>query len=76
MIFERIKALREDMDYKQIELARYLSVQQGTYSDYENGKINVPVEALLKLADFYRTSIDYLVGRTDEIKPYPKATRD
>ena len=58
---------------KQKELAEYLGVQQNTYSDYETGKINVPIEALIKLADYYHVSTDYLLGRTDEPTPPPKS---
>lgn len=65
--------MREDHDYKQIQLANYLCIKQSTYSDYENGVINIPIEALIKLACFYETSIDYLVDITDQKKPYPKA---
>lgn len=65
VIYSRIRDLREDNDLKQIQLAKYLSVDQSTYSDYENGRINVPVEMLIKLADYYDVSIDYIVGRTD-----------
>ncbi|MCL2486372.1 MAG: helix-turn-helix domain-containing protein [Oscillospiraceae bacterium] len=75
MIFRRVKDLREDNDYKQKQLADYLYVKQSTYSDYENGKINIPVEALTRLADFYNTSVDYLLGRTDDKKPYPRSKR-
>ncbi len=57
--------MREDSDKKQIELAKYLSVDQSTYSDYERGMINIPVEQLIKIADFYNVSLDYLVGRDD-----------
>lgn len=63
MVFPRIRDLREDGDKKQIELAKYLNVDQSTYSDYECGKINVPIEQLIKIADFYDVSLDYLVGR-------------
>ena len=66
MYFRRIGDLRIDHDVKQIEIAAYLNVKQSTYSDYENGKINVPIEALIKIADFYHVSLDYLVGRTDQ----------
>ncbi|MDR3278033.1 MAG: helix-turn-helix domain-containing protein [Oscillospiraceae bacterium] len=75
MKFERIRNLREDHDYKQIQLANYLCIKQSTYSDYENGKINIPIEAFMKLADFYRTSVDFLVARTDEHTPYQKSGR-
>ena len=63
MVLERIRELREDHDKKQRELAEYLGVQQNTYSDYETGRINIPVEALIKLADYYHVTLDYLVGR-------------
>lgn len=63
MTFPRIRDLREDSDKKQIEVAKYLNIDQSTYSDYENGKINVPIEQLIKLANFYDVSLDYLVGR-------------
>lgn len=66
--FENIRNLREDNDKLQIELAAYLDVKQTTYSKYELGKINIPVEVLIKLADFYDVSIDYLVGRSTEKK--------
>lgn len=64
MKFENIRNLREDHDKLQIELAAYLNVKQTTYSKYELGKINVPVEVLIKLADLYEVSLDYLVGRS------------
>ena len=57
--------MREDKDKKQIELAKYLNVDQSTYSDYERGVINIPVEQLIKIADFCSVSLDYLVGRDD-----------
>lgn len=65
MKFTRIRDLREDNDLTQKDIAEVLSVDQSTYSDYENGKINIPVESLMKLADYYKTTMDYLVGRTD-----------
>ena len=68
MRFENIRNLREDNDKLQVELAAYLNVKQTTYSKYELGKINIPVEVLIKLADFYDVSIDYLVGRTKNKK--------
>ena len=64
MRFENIRNLREDTDKLQQELADYLSVKQTTYSKYELGKINIPVEVLIKLSDFYDVSIDCLVGRS------------
>ena len=64
-MFERIRDLREDNDLKQKDLASYLSVDQSTYSDYENGRINVPVDMLIKIAEYYNVSLDYLVGRSN-----------
>ncbi len=66
MIFENIRNLREDNDKKQQELADYLNVKQTTYSKYELGKINIPIEIFIKLADYYNVSIDYIVGRTSQ----------
>ena len=64
MLFENVRNLREDHDKLQTELAAYLNIKQTTYSKYELGKINIPIEALIKLADYYDVSIDYLVGKT------------
>lgn len=63
MKFENIRNLREDNDKTQKEVAAYLSIKQTTYSKYELGKINVPIDVFIKLADYYTVSIDYLVGR-------------
>lgn len=68
MIFENIRNLREDNDKKQQELADYLNVKQTTYSKYELGKINIPIEVFIKLAEYYDVSIDYIVGRTNHKK--------
>ena len=70
MVFNRIRDLREDNDLKQQELADILHVKQTTYSKYELGKINIPIEVFMKLADYYDTSIDYIVGRTNRKKHY------
>ena len=72
MYRNRLRDLREDRDLKQTALADYLQIHQTTYSDYELGKLNIPISVLHKLADFYGTSIDYLLGRTMEKMPYPK----
>ena len=69
----RLKDLREDHDLTQKELAELLHIHQTTYSAYELGEVNVPLPTLCFLAEFYKTSIDYLAGITDEITPYPKA---
>ena len=63
MIFRRIRERREDRDLTQTALADYLGVRQTTYSKYELGRLEVPVVVLIKLADYYRVSLDYLVGR-------------
>lgn len=63
MVFENIRNLREDNDKTQKELADYLNIKQTTYSKYELGKIYIPIEMLIKLADFYDVSLDYLTGR-------------
>lgn len=62
----RLKDLREDNDITQIEIAEILNIRQNTYSQYENQKRDIPISLLWKLADYYDTSIDYLVGRTDK----------
>ena len=70
MNIDRLKEIREDNDYKQIDLAKLLKVTQAQYSRYELGVNIIPIEKLVILAKFYNTSIDYLVGITDERKPY------
>lgn len=73
MTYKRIRDLREDSDLKQITLAKYLNCSQVGYSQYELGKRDIPTEVLIKLADYYGTSVDYLLGRTDVKTPYPAA---
>ena len=68
----RIKDLREDSNLTQKTVAEYLHVKQNTYSQYENGHRQIPLEALVKLAEYYNTSTDYLLGLTDERKPYKR----
>lgn len=68
MVFENIRNLREDHDKIQNELAEYLNVKQTTYSKYELGKINIPIDVFIKLADYYDVTIDYLVGRSKDKK--------
>ena len=63
MIYPNIKNLRKDNDKTQEELAAYLNMTQTNYSKYELGKINIPIEVFIKLADYYGVTIDYLVGR-------------
>ncbi len=66
----RLRDLREDRDLKQKQVADLLQVHQTTYSDYELGKLNIPIPVLHALADFYGVSIDYLLGRTNQKEPY------
>ena len=63
--FKNLRAIREDRDIKQKDIAKYLNVSQNTYSQYENGIISLTAEVLIKLADYYNVSIDYLLDRTD-----------
>ena len=72
MDYSRIKELRIDSDTTQQELAQYLHVTRSAYSNYENGLREIPIEVLSGLADFYQTSLDYLLKRTDERSAYPK----
>lgn len=72
MVYRRIRDLREDSDLKQKTLAEYLNCTQVCYSQYELGKRDIPSEVLIKLADYYGTSIDYLLARTDVMTPCPK----
>ncbi|MBO4815703.1 MAG: helix-turn-helix transcriptional regulator [Clostridia bacterium] len=69
----RIKELREDNDLTQREVSKILNVSQVAYSYYEISKRSIPLELLCKLADYYNTSTDYLLFRTNEVKPYKKA---
>ena len=68
----RLRDLREDNDYTQEQIAKYLNVKQNTYSQYENGKRQITIEALILLADLYNTSTDYILRRTDNPKPYER----
>ena len=68
----RLRDLREDRDLKQKDMAEMLQIHQTTYSDYELGKLNIPIAVLHTLADFYGVSVDYLLGRTNQKQPYVK----
>ena len=68
MVFRNLRALREDRDIRQRTIAEYLNVSQNTYSQYENGVISLTAEMLIKLADYYGVSVDYLLDRTDNPK--------
>ena len=69
----RLRELREDKDLYQKDIAKYLNMSQTGYSQYENETNDIPTNVLKKLTDFYQTSIDYLLYRTDERKPYKKS---
>lgn len=71
MILTRLRNLREDADYTQEYIAHFLNVSQRAYSRYENGERSIPLASLCALADFYNTSVDYLLERTDCKEPYP-----
>lgn len=68
MYFRRLRDMREDHDLKQSDVAKYLGIAQTVYSRYERGYQTIPVEHLLKLADFYDVTTDYLLNRTDKQK--------
>ena len=72
MKYERIRNLREDLDLTQTDIANLLSISQRTYSRYENDERAIPIEVLSTLADYHNTSVDYLIGRTNQKKPYPR----
>ncbi|MBQ7132716.1 MAG: helix-turn-helix transcriptional regulator [Oscillospiraceae bacterium] len=65
---QRLKDLREDMDLKQEDIAKIINTSQSYYAQYENGKRSIPFERIIKLADFYNVSIDYIAGRTNNKK--------
>lgn len=69
---KRIRAFRQDRDLSQKDMAEILNIAQTTYSDYELGKINIPLEIIKKLALFYETSIDYLLELTNDSSPYER----
>ena len=68
-MYKRIRDLREDKDLSQTEMGNVLGMSQTGYSKYETGENDVPTNILLKLADFHNTSVDYILGRTNEKAP-------
>lgn len=70
----RLRDLREDADVTQRDIAEYLHIKQNTYSQYENSMRQLPIEILIRLADFYGVSTDYILERTAVKTPYPKST--
>lgn len=71
----RLRDMREDKDLTQQAVAAYLHVSQNTYSQYENKRRQIPLGILVRLAIFYNTSTDYLLGLTDVSEPYPRSKR-
>lgn len=71
-MYQRIRDLREDRDLSQTTVAKMLNMSQTGYSKYETGENDIPTAVLIKLALFYNTSIDYLLGETNSPKRYPK----
>ena len=69
-MFKRLRDMGEDKDLTQSQMGELLNIHQTTYSDYEIGKLNVPIEVFIKLAKFYGTRIDFLAGMTDDPTPY------
>lgn len=72
MYLKRLKDLREDKDLLQKQIAITLEITRQQYGLYENGIREIPLEKLIKLAKFYNTSTDYILGLTNETKPYPR----
>lgn len=66
LYFRRLRDLREDHDLKQVDIAEYLGIKQTVYSRYERGFQTIPVEHLIKLADYYNVSVDYILERTSK----------
>ena len=75
MYFPRLRDLREDKDLRQQDIADYLHISQTVYYRYERGAQTIPLVHLLRLADFYGTSTDYILGRTNVLRPYPPKPR-
>lgn len=71
-MLEHLRALREDRDLSQKDMAALLNIHQTTYSDYELGRLNIPLDTLRQLARFFDTSADYIIGLTEERAPYPR----
>ena len=70
MQFKNLRSIREDRDLKQKDIAKILNVSQNTYSQYETGNRQIPIVLLIKLADYYEVSVDYILRRTNNPKPY------
>lgn len=68
MLYQRIRELREDHDLTQVQMGKILSCSQRVFSNYERGELDIPTEILIKLADFYEVSVDYLLNRTEQMQ--------
>lgn len=73
-MYKRLKELREDHDLTQAQVSKFLNMSQTGYSKYETGENDIPTKILIELAKFYKTSVDYILELTNEIKPYNKDT--
>ena len=73
--YKRVRDMREDKNLSQRDIAQYLNINQNTYSRYETSERGMPLEVIGRLADFYETSVDYLMGRTDNPAPYARKRR-
>lgn len=74
-MYTRLRDLREDHDMSQTALSKILGMSQTGYSKYETGENDIPTSILIKLSLFYDTSVDYLLGLTDDKKPYPRSSK-
>ena len=71
-MYQKIRDLREDKDLTQTQIAKILNCSQRIYRNYERGEVDIPTQVLIKLAEFHGTSVDFLLGLTDEKRPYPR----
>ena len=71
-MYRRIRDLREDADLTQKQMGEILNCSQRIYSNYERGDVDIPTQVLIRLAEFHKTSVDYLLGLTNEKHPYPR----
>lgn len=69
-MYRKVRDLREDKDITQQQMAEHLNITQATYSRYESGDLDIPTSVLIKLSKFHKLSVDYLLGLTDNPKPY------
>lgn len=71
-MYKRLKEIREDHDLTQAQISKFLNMSQTGYSKYETGENDIPTKILIELAKFYKTSVDYILELTNEVKPYNK----